>query len=317
MDNSQVISDISKNIFGLDALKTGGQMTPQQASKFIKMMQDEPTIMNDARLVPMKSDNMVIDKLGFGSRILRAATEGQELPEDQKTVPDTDKVELSAKEVIAEIFISDSSIENNIEGGNIVDTVMGLLAKRAAIDLEELIVNGDTTSSDPYLKMIDGLRKKATSYIVDATGETQLTKDLFKKAYKAVPSKYRTRVTDHAFYLSHNNVIEWVDSAVSRQTNMGDRALDRGTLPNAYGIPVKGCANLSPYMVGDVGAETEVSDGIFTHPKNMVVGITRDIRVESARNIKKRGFDIVLTAKVDAVYEEEKAVAKIVNIPEV
>ena len=42
------------------------------------------------------------------------------------------------------------SIENNIEKDGIQQTIMQMLAERAAVDIEELIVNGDTTSQDPF-----------------------------------------------------------------------------------------------------------------------------------------------------------------------
>ncbi len=51
----------------------------------------------------MDHDTQKIEKIGFGQRILRAAQEGVALTKDQKSVPSTSTVNLSRKEVIAEV----------------------------------------------------------------------------------------------------------------------------------------------------------------------------------------------------------------------
>lgn len=313
MDNSKVIAQFEKDFMGVGALKTGGQMTPTQANKFIQMMQDEPTLLNDIRTVQMKSDNQVFDKIGFGSRVLRAATEYTPLAENQKAVAKTGKIELSAKEVIAEINISDDMIENNIEGKSVTDTIVQLLAQQAAMDVEELILNGDVDSSDAYLALFDGLMKQSQSNIIDLQGQG-ISKDAFKNAIKAVPSRFRKRVVDHNFYISHNNVMEWKDSVVARQTALGDNALATAGHPTAYGATVKGVANLNTFDFGESG--TEVSNGLFVHPQNVIVGISRNIRLEMERDIRRRGFVFVLTMKLDSKFEEEQAAAKLLNIKE-
>ncbi len=58
---------------------------PVQASTFIRMVQDTPTILRDA------------------------------LTKNQKSVPSTSTVNLSTKEVIAEVNITYATLENNIE----------------------------------------------------------------------------------------------------------------------------------------------------------------------------------------------------------
>lgn len=312
MDNQKVMSAIQKNFMGVGSLKAGGLMNPTQANRFIRMMKDEPTILKDARTVQMAHDNQVFDKIGFGGRVLRPATEFTALAASDRAVPTTGKISLSTKEVIAEINISDDTIENNIEGKSIEDTIVALLAEQAALDIEELLVNGDVESTDAYLALFDGLLKQSQSHIVDLQGAA-LTKDAFKKAIKAVPSRFRKRVADHNFYITHNNVMEWKDSIAARQTILGDNTLTTTGHPNAYGASVKGCANLQPFAFGEGG---EASNGIFVHPKNIMVGISRNIRLEVERDIRQRGFIFVLTMKLDSKYEEEEAVAKIINIQE-
>ncbi|MBL4974814.1 phage major capsid protein [Bacillus halotolerans] len=305
---------IRKAEMTLSSLSTGGLMNPTQASAFIRMVQDAPTILNDARVIEMDHDTQKIEKIGFGQRILRAAQEGVGLTKDQKAVPSTSTVNLSTKEVIAEVNITYDTLENNIEKEGLQNTIMQILAERAAVDIEELIVNGDTTSSDSYLAQLDGIRKQAVSHIVDLNGE-ELTRASFKKGIKAVPPKYLRIPQEFRFYTSPGIEVEWKDRVADRQTNLGDAAV-QGGLSSAFGIPVKGISNMQPYTIGEADASTDVSDIILTHPKNIILGFSRNIRIEVDKDIRRRMFVIVLTAKLDSKFEEEDAVAKILKVKE-
>lgn len=306
--NQQIIE---KAAMTLASLSAGGRMNVEQADTFLRMVQNQPTIMKDARFIPMSSDRRKIEKIGFGNRILRAGTEGTALADSQLAVPTTGTVDLEAKEVIAEVNITYDTLENNIEGNNLQDTIMQMIAERASLDLEELAVNGDTASGDPYLALIDGLCKQAgTGHVVDFA-DAAMDKSAFKKGIKAVPAKYLRNPAEWRFYASQNAELDWKDLIAARQTQLGDQAIE-GRLATAYGIPVKGIAMLQPY----VSNTKTVSDMLVTHPKNIVIGMSRNISVEVDKDIRARKFIIVLTAKIDVVFEEVDATALVKKVGE-
>lgn len=310
MDNKNIIE---KAAMTLSDLSNGGLLNAAQSNKFLRMVQDAPTIINSARFVPMGHDAMKVEKIGFGERILRPGQEGTALAEDQKSVPKTSTVDLAAKEVIAEVNITYDTLENNIEKGNLYNTIMRMIAERAALDLEELVVNGDTASTDTYLAVLDGIRKQATEHVVDFAN-APVSKEAFKAGIKAMPKKYYRNPRDFRFYTSYNAQVEYMDSIASRQTNLADRAL-QGGMPTAYGTPVQGIAMLQG-TPDDTDPSIVKSDVLFTHPKNILFGMSRNIRIEVDRDIRERKFIIVLTAKVDAKFEEPDAVVKIENVQE-
>lgn len=317
--NNQTL--IEKAAMSLSDLASGGKLNVQQSNQFLRMVRDAPTIINSARFVPMESDSRKIEKIGFGQRILKPGVEGTPLSEGDKSVPTTSTIQLNAKEVIAEVNITYDTLENNIEKGNLQNTIMQMIAERAALDIEELIVNGDTASGDAYLALIDGLRKQATSHVVDAQDVTPSKygpREVFKRMRKAMPYKYLRNPRAFNYYTSYGMETEWADAVGYRETAQGDGALANGTVLNAYGVPVKGIAMLQPYNADPDGDTTfnDYSDAILTHPKNIVVGMPRDIRVEFDKDIRSRQFIIVLTAKLDALYEEEDAVVKAENVRE-
>lgn len=320
MRNEQLIEKAAMTLADLAA---GGRLNVQQSNKFLRMVQDAPTIIKSSRFVPMESDSRKIERIGFGQRILRPGIERTEVAEADKAVPDTSTIQLNTKEVIAEVNITYDTLENNIEKGNLQNSIMQMIAERAALDLEELIVNGDTTSADPYLALIDGIRKQAVSHIVDASdvvANKYGPRQVFKRMYKAMPTKYLRNPAAYRMFTSYGLETEWKDAIGFRETSAGDSALEGGRLPNAYGVPVKGIAMLQPYSFDPDGAGAEVayqaSDAVFTHPQNIVLGMNRNITVEVDKDIRKREFIIVLTAKVDCLFEWEDAVVKATGIHE-
>ena len=131
-----------------------------------------------------------------------------------------------------------------------------------------------------------------------------------------MPAKYLRNPADFRYYTSQNQATEWMDIVASRATALGDTALQGGKA-SAYGIPVEGIAMLQAYDVdGEGSGNTMVSDAILTHPKNIVTGISRKMTLEVDKDIRSRMFIIVLTTKIDALFEEEDAVVKITKIKE-
>lgn len=284
-----------------DLTTNGGYLNPIQANTFIRMLIDQPTLINLVRTVPMNAPTMEINKIGFGQRILKTApASGEALAASDRSKPTTDQVTLSTKEVIAEVHIPYDVLEDNIERGSLEDTIMALIAERASLDLEELLIMGDTDSSDAYLALIDGVLKQATSHVVDYTATMpQVTKAVFKAGIKAMPTKYLRYRPAMRFFVSHDAEIEYADSLADRETQLGDRKIV--TRPNevAYGVPVVPVA-----LMPD-------AKSLFTYPKNIIWGVQRQIMIETDRDIRARVLIVVLTLRIDMKFEEEDAVVKI------
>jgi len=285
-----------------DLIGTGGYLNPIQANTFIRMLIDQPTMINEIRTVPMNAPRMEINKIGFTSRILNVApASGTALAANLRAKPTTEKVTLTTKEVIAEVHIPYDVIEDNIERGALEDTIMALIAERAALDLEELIILGDTDygTADPYLDLVDGILKQASQHLVDygAAGST-ISKTVFKDMLKAMPNKYLRDRNSMRYYVSPDVETEYADSLANRQTPLGDTKVT-GWMPNyAYGIQVKPVALMPDH------------DAIFTYPKNIIFGVQRQIMIETDRDIRSRVLIVVLTMRLDLKFEEDDAVVK-------
>jgi len=287
-------------------LQSGGYLNPMQSEKFLRGVIDQPTLLRACRTVLIDGESKKIEKIGFGSRILRPAVENVALTSDQYAKPSFGKVELTTKEVIAEVRISYDTLENNIERGQLKNTIMSMIQERVALDLEELMLNGDTTSSDPYLKLVDGILKKANQHVVDANG-SPINTNAWRRLIGAVPPKYRRNPADWRIYTSHALDLDWKEAIASRNTVAGDRFLLQNTNATALGYEIQPCAMVPV-------SDDNLTKALLTHPKNLIAGFTRKVQIETDKDISARQIIIVVTVKVDFAIEEADACGLLDNV---
>lgn len=287
-----------------DLASNGGLLNPEQNETFIRNLIDQPTMLRAVRTVPMNAPEQKINKIGFGSRILKAANQTQgsrALAAADRSAPTSGQVTMTTKEVIAEVRIPYEVLEDNIERGDMANTVLALIAERAALDLEELIVLGDTASADPYLGLMDGVLKKATSNVVNATGQAQYV-NVFNSMKKALPTRFRRNLRAMRFFTSMNFESDYRVQVALRGTSLGDNILTGNDPLPVLGVPMVGAA-LMPN-----------ANALLTDPQNIIFGIQRNVRIEQDRDIRTREVIIVLTARVALAIEEELAVVKATNL---
>lgn len=296
-------------------LASGGGMNPEQANTFIRQLLAEPTALRNMRQVVMNSPQRVIDKIGFGQRILRPGVSGIALTQGERAKPTTGRVTLTTKEVLAEVRLPYDVIEDQIMGGSLnpqpgsdpkpvdssfKDLIISMVVERAALDLEELALLGDTGSGDTYLAMVNGFLKQATSNVVASVGN--LSAKMFENGLKTMPSEYLRNREAMRHLISVSNEITYRGSLSERQDQIGT-SMFTGVVPvYGYGVPVTPIA----LMPDD--------KGLFLNTKNMIFGVQRQISVEVDKDISERVFIIVLTMRVDFKYEEEKAVVKYTGV---
>ncbi len=275
-------------------VSSGGYLVPEQADRFLDLVIAQPTVLREVREVRMNAPQRLIEKVGFSSRILRPApASGTYLDAADRAAPTTEKIQLSTKEYIAEVHLPYDVLEDNIEREDFEDTIMRKMAERVALDLEELIILGDTSSGDAYLATLDGVIASASSHVVTSTGA--MGKAALQKGLLAMPDKYLRNRSEFRFYVSVANDIKYRSEVADRETGLGDTILEGYRALYAYGIPVVPCALMPNDKI------------VLTHPKNIVWGVQRQISVETDKDIRARTYIIVLTLRVDMKIETEDA----------
>jgi len=303
MDNRSLLQKADLAL--ADLLTGGGLLVPAQAQRFIRILIEESKILGMATVKPMRSPKELIEKIRFGSRIMRAAQENTALAAADRSKPDLSKVELDAKECKAEVDLNNSVLEDSIERDELRQTIMQLMGEAISRDIEELVVRGDTASADPYLALFDGLLKAATSNVVNA-GAVTTTKSVFRDMLKTMPTAFLRNRQMMRFFTSNDSEIDYRDSISDRATAAGDNALSSAAPVGYSGIPVVDV----PLFPENLGGGLNQTNIILTDPKNINVGVWRQIRIETDKDIRKGVLIIVATMRLDFKYAEETAVVK-------
>jgi hypothetical protein len=294
-----------------DITTDGGLLQPAQAQKFMRILIKEAVVMKLATVVPMRSPKQLIEKIQFGERILHAGTEATALAVGDRSKPDTEEVELNAQLFKAEVRLNNEVLEDSIERGQLRQTIMQLMAERIATDMDECIVQSNTTSTDPFLSRLSagGLFQQSVSQVVDQA-TTFTTKQTFHTMIKAMPSQFQRNKKDLRFLTSIQSELDYRDSLGERATIGGDKWTTEDVPVQYGGIPLVGV----PLFPENLGSGLNTTDVILTDPKNINVGIWRNIRVETDKLVSEGVLIIVATLRFDMKYAHEPAVVKSINV---
>lgn len=235
---------IQKAVITTDALAAAGKLNPAQATTFIDYVVAETVLKDNARVVKFRNESLDIDKIGIGRRVAYPKAEAQD-PGLRRGV-NTSKVTLTPKEIIVPFEIGDNFKEVSIEGDQVEDHIIRMMATQLANDLEELYILGDvlghailegdfkdggsTTEyvKDLYLALLDGwARLSDSANIVDAQA-ANIGLAIFGKMLRAMPTKFRRNKNMLRWFLSPDLWQLYLEKLATRATALGDAASSGG-----------------------------------------------------------------------------------------
>jgi hypothetical protein len=308
----------------------GGLLNPEQSARFLDYMFDATVIGKVARTVRMKSDTAEIDRMSVGEKLMKLATEADNTGVNSAVT--FSKISLTTKKLRMDWELSTESLEDNIEGADLEDHIARLMATQAGNDIEDVILNGDTSlSSDALYKSFDGVVKKAkaSGRVVDAAGAA-VSREVFNKALKAMPRKYKQRRGDLRF-LAGSNLIQdflYANSIGTNQTIPQDIASSviRGGVaplggpagyvaPFAFGIPIVEVPLLNETQTGTYATPTGSHGDIhLSFPNNVVIGIKRDVTVYRFFWPRKDSIEYTMYTRVGVQIEQADAWVVVKNV---
>jgi hypothetical protein len=308
----------------------GGLLNPEQSARFLDYMFDATVIGKVARTVRMKSDTAEIDRMSVGEKLMKLASEADNTAVNSGVT--FSKISLTTKKLRMDWELSTESLEDNIEGADLEDHIARLMATQAGNDIEDVLLNGDTTlTGDALYKSFDGVVKKAKANgrVVDAAGAA-VSREVFNKALKAMPRKYKQRRGDLRF-LAGSNLIQdflYANSIGTNQTIPQDIASSviRGGVaplggpagyvaPFAFGIPIVEVPLLSETQTGTYATPTGSHGDIhLTFPNNVVIGIKRDVTVYRFFQPRKDTIEYTMYTRVGVQIEQADAWVVVKNV---
>ncbi len=314
------------------ATSKGGLLNPEQSARFLDYMFDATVIGKVARTVRMRADTTEIDRMGVGEKLMKLATEATDTASNAAVT--FSKISLTTKKLRLDWELSTESLEDNIEGADLEDHIARLMATQAGNDIEDVILNGDTSlTSDALYKSFDGAVKlsKANGHVVDAEGAA-VSRAVFNSALKALPRKYKQRRADLRFLSGSNLIQDYLYSAsllgdygsnnpqdiassVIRGATPGLGGAAGFVAPFAFGIPIVEVPLLPEAQDGDYADATgQHGDIHLTFPNNVVIGIKRDVTVYRFFWPRKDSIEYTMYTRVGVQIEQADAWVVVKNV---
>jgi hypothetical protein len=317
----------------------GGLLQPEQANRFIDYMWDATVLGSQVRSIRLRSNEIEIDRIGVGKRLLRGAVEATDTGENAGVF--FSKISLSTKKLRLDWELSSEALEDNLEGEALEDHIARLMATQAGNDLEDLAINGDTASADPLLSVFDGWKKMAhgaagntfataktdgAAHIVDNAGQP-LNRAAANKALKAMPRVYMQKRNQLKFFTGSNLIQDYLYSIVEDagqgagqfygDTNRtvrteGPAGFSMGSL---FGVPVQEVPYFDETVAGDYsGATGQHGELWLTFPQNLLWAIKREIKVYRTFQEKKDTIEYTMYCRVGTAVENTDAFVVVKNV---
>jgi hypothetical protein len=293
-------------------------LSPEQSDAFIRVIKDKSGFGDAIQLIRRRAASGEINKISSGARLLRGKAENAD--DGYRAGVDFPEVEYDAKKWWLPWEVTEDEFHENIEEERIEAKITAEMTDQAALDWDDLDVNGDTAAGagpdQAFLQINDGLLKLAEDndsgniHRVDATdvgdGSGDLVKEHFFSAIYAMPNKYRAQ-GQLRFFLSPNRSLSWMEYLTDRETAAGDAAL------------------LAAAQVGNKPLNIEFFEVpsfpddriVLTAPNNLARVVTWDVRRRKVTGDTdwelatrdKRGYLIV--AKSDFIILEDDALVDV------
>jgi hypothetical protein len=209
----------------------------------------------------------------------------------------------------AEVRLNNAVLEQSIERGNLKNTIMQSLSEAVGRDAEKVLIQGDTSSSDPLLAQLNGILKLATSNTVDG-GSARVDMDLLDAMLRALPEEFDSETSEMKYMTSKNAQLDYRKYLMARATELGDKSLISGSMPHYSDIPVDKYA-LWP-ATGFTG--TNETNVLLAHPKNIGYGIWKKVRIETGKDVSAGVLIIVVETWFDVIFIEETAVVRAYDV---
>jgi hypothetical protein len=127
---------------------------------------------------------------------------------------------------------------------------------------------------------------------------------------RSLPSEYLRDKKAMNFLASVDGELEYRNSLAERATVGGDKFLESDAPILYSGVPITPVP-LFPDSLGATGNQTTI---LLTNPKNIHVGIWRQIRLETFRDVSAGVLRVVATIRFDVQLADELGVAKLINV---
>jgi HK97 family phage major capsid protein len=291
---------VQKADMALADIAPGGLFNALQATKFYKVAL-EKTVLSKLVTVKMMSRNILEQpKMLWTGRVLYPGSVGTALPSAYRSKPSFDKVTLTANLFRAEVAMPEEMLEDQIETKSFKSSVQAMAAEKIGIDIEDILIKGDTSSADPTLAVMNGLLALVTTSTYNAGG-ARATPTLWRSMLDLMPSAFRGNGKPR-FFASEQTVSDWDAWLEARADSLGAAALLGTTDTLKYRR--KEIVEV-PRMPEDLGVSSNEANAVYGDPKGVWLGFQRQLKVYSQFNPGSGTYQIFWNVRMGQQLEHE------------
>jgi hypothetical protein len=249
----------------------GGRLDPSQEKTYQEEIRGTNDMMSAVDLRFTDRMRGKIDKMFFGSNVLRKGAEDTNFVNlvDPKFKDD----EYSLAKLTGAFNISYESMIENIESDNFKSHLINSFLEKAARDVSWVAVNGDTGSADLLLSAMNGFRILSNNaHIYDAAG-AEISRGVFHSSFRTMPVEFRRDKSSLRFFANSILQNDYQEVLGNRATGYGDVTAQGGNLAKAIGVPFLTCDEIRDDYAVAYGAATRAEVvGTTQGPFTIVTG---------------------------------------------
>lgn len=285
----------------------------EQVDQFLILLSLDQALLPEVRKVTSSAAKWQESILDLNVRMMKPGVEATRLADADRVKPTTGVVEISTVLIRGEAPVSDEVMEDQIARAGFADNLMKVIASRVGQDVEDLMLNGDVLSADPYLAQLDGWIKQARTGVsantVNAASLGQDYQTIFNQLILALPDRFKRNLTDFRYYVPQRLVEKYRDQLAARGTPMGDLMLTGTNELRYQGILIK------PVPISAITAATpDTANILLAHRSNLYAGFHRQVTFEKWRDPREGATSFVVSARVDAKVAVVDATALAFNV---
>lgn len=306
-----------------------------EAENFLELVENRPSIMNDARFITMDSIEYDISYMRLdvdlqSMKQLSGANAGSQLTDDytdlDETVPQFTRNSLVAEPFSAFTYTAKNFLIANIEKASFLPHIEQMLAERVGYSAEQISIYGikkSTGATKSGFDHINGLIQQCadikTYYTAHSSDNPQLPMGEFTDIDLSKPlvAQLKKMLSQFAlqrgnrngakFYVSSIMEGRLMEEADARETEEGDRIYFRGDQLFIWGVPVQVADVL------DVPKNSFNEYVILANPDSIVYGFLEDITSENSYEHEKKAYlsSVDVWFDVLILYDKDVLVAEV------
>ena len=300
----------AQDLLTADLTSSGGLMVPEQRTRFYVTMIEKAKLLKKATwYLGMTSPKLELPTIKFGGDFLYPSGEGAALPSDSMLKPTLSKPTLDVHTYKGRIGFSEEALEDNIEQGLFVNTVMGSMPDVVARDMEKLVIQSAKNSATARLAKFDGLLYSLQSHVTPVSPAVLISIDQLEAALSTLPVEYTDDPTGLEFYTSVRAERAYRQAYGKRMTPGGDTAATRREPMEYQGIPINGLAGILNTIGG-----ANTTNIVLMNPANLAVGVHRDVKLGIWQDPLSGMYYVICSVRFDAVLQDEDGTAKVTGV---